>query len=142
MFKVVKRIHFCYGHRLLDYSGKCAHPHGHNAIAEIEIERDSLDRVGMVVDFGEIQEKLQNFVERELDHRMILRRDDPLLAALRQLGEPVYSMEVNPTAENIARLLLHQGRREGLPVTAVRLWETPRAFAEYREPVPSGQSSL
>ena len=30
MYRVYKDIHFCYGHRLLDYDGKCAHPHGHN----------------------------------------------------------------------------------------------------------------
>ena len=31
MYQVTKEIHFCYGHRLLDYNGKCMHPHGHNA---------------------------------------------------------------------------------------------------------------
>ena len=37
MYSVTKRIEFCYGHRLLDYDGVCKHPHGHNAIAEIEV---------------------------------------------------------------------------------------------------------
>ena len=37
MYSVAKRIEFCYGHRLLDYDGVCAHPHGHNAVAELEI---------------------------------------------------------------------------------------------------------
>ena len=38
MFSVTKRIEFCYGHRLLNYDGVCRHPHGHNAV--VEIERD------------------------------------------------------------------------------------------------------
>ena len=37
MYSVTKRIEFCYGHRLLDYDGICQHPHGHNALAEIEV---------------------------------------------------------------------------------------------------------
>ena len=41
MYSVAKRIEFCYGHRLLDYNGVCAHPHGHNAVAELEIRSDT-----------------------------------------------------------------------------------------------------
>ena len=37
MYSVTKRIDFCYGHRLLDYEGVCKHPHGHNAVAEIQV---------------------------------------------------------------------------------------------------------
>ena len=44
MYSVTKRIDFCYGHRLLDYDGICKHPHGHNAVAEIEIRTEALDR--------------------------------------------------------------------------------------------------
>ena len=43
MYSVTKRIAFCYGHRLLDYAGICKHPHGHNAVAEIEVRTDALD---------------------------------------------------------------------------------------------------
>src|SRR6476659_8475464 len=43
MYLVTKRIEFCYGHRLLDYDGVCKHPHGHNALAEIEVRTDRLD---------------------------------------------------------------------------------------------------
>jgi len=64
---------------------------------------------------------------------MLLHRDDPLTALLEDLGEPVYKMDSNPTAENIARLIYLKARELGLPVRTVRLWETPRACAEYRE---------
>ena len=43
MYSVTKRIEFCYGHRLLDYDGMCAHPHGHNAVAEVEIRSGELE---------------------------------------------------------------------------------------------------
>ena len=55
MYSVTKRIEFCYGHRLLDYDGICKHPHGHNAIAEIEVRTGELDSRNMVCDFGDIK---------------------------------------------------------------------------------------
>jgi 6-pyruvoyltetrahydropterin/6-carboxytetrahydropterin synthase len=131
MYSVTKRIDFCYGHRLLDYDGVCKHPHGHNAVAEIEVRADALDRRNMVVDFTDIKQRMKSWIDRELDHRMILRRDDPLVAALHQLGEPVYLLESNPTVERIARLLFDMSREQGLPVSRVTVWETPSSWATY-----------
>lgn len=133
MYAVIKRVAFCYGHRLLEHPGKCAHPHGHNAEVEIEVRSAVLDGMGMVIDFSEIAERVAFFIDEQLDHRMILRRDDPLLQFLQEQGEPVYVMDVNPTAENLARLIFEAARSNGLPVSVVRFWETPRACAEYRE---------
>ena len=43
MYKVTKRMTFCYGHRLMDYQGKCRVPHGHNGGVEFELLSDRLD---------------------------------------------------------------------------------------------------
>jgi 6-pyruvoyltetrahydropterin/6-carboxytetrahydropterin synthase len=131
MYSVTKRIEFCYGHRLMDYDGVCAHPHGHNAVAEIEVRRDSLDRSNMVVDFSEIKRAVKGWVDRELDHRMILRHDDPLVAPLQALGEPVYLLDSSPTVERIARLLYDVSREQGLDVARVTVWETPSSWSTY-----------
>ena len=131
MYSVTKRIDFCYGHRLLDYNGVCAHPHGHNAVAEIEVQRAELDERNMVVDFSDIKDVVKNWVDRELDHKMILRRDDPLVKALEALGEPMYLVESNPTVERIARLIYDISREQGLPVARVTVWETPTSWATY-----------
>jgi 6-pyruvoyltetrahydropterin/6-carboxytetrahydropterin synthase len=131
MYSVTKRIDFCYGHRLLDYDGICKHPHGHNAVAEIEVRTETLDKRNMVVDFTDIKRRVKGWIDRELDHRMILRRDDPLVDALQKLGEPVYLLESNPTVERIARLLFDMSRDQGLPVSRVTVWETPSSWATY-----------
>jgi 6-pyruvoyltetrahydropterin/6-carboxytetrahydropterin synthase len=111
----------------------CKHPHGHNAVAEIEIQADSLDARNMVADFGDIKRVVKGWVDRELDHRMILRRDDPLVQCLQSLGEPVYLLESNPTVERIARLVYDISREQGLPVVRVTVWETPTSWATYSE---------
>jgi 6-pyruvoyltetrahydropterin/6-carboxytetrahydropterin synthase len=131
MYLVTKRIEFCYGHRLLDYDGVCKHPHGHNAVAEIDVRTDELDRRNMVADFSDIKRLVKGWIDRELDHKMILREDDPLVGPLRELGEPMYLLESNPTVERIARLIFEKSHELGLEVVSVRVWETPSSFAAY-----------
>jgi len=131
MYAATKRIQFCYGHRLLDYDGVCKHPHGHNAVAEIEVRTDGLDHRNMVFDFSDIKRVVKAWIDRELDHKMILRHDDPLVSPLQALGEPVYVIDSNPTVERIARLIFDVSREQGLPVVRVTVWETPTSWATY-----------
>jgi 6-pyruvoyltetrahydropterin/6-carboxytetrahydropterin synthase len=131
MFSVTKRIEFCYGHRLMNYDGVCRHPHGHNAVVEIDLAADRLDQRNMVADFNDIKRIVKGWIDRELDHKMILRQDDPLADALRKMGEPVYLLESNPTAERIAQLIFDKSREQGLPVSRVTVWETPTSWATY-----------
>ncbi len=133
MYQVTKVIHFCYGHRLLNYNGPCAHPHGHNGKVEIELSRVQLDERGMVQDFSEIKDRIKKWIDTTLDHRMLLHKDDVMIPFLDQQKEPYYRLDENPTAENIAKLILKYAKAQGFPVTAVRLWETESSFAVYRE---------
>lgn len=131
MYSVTKKIEFCYGHRLLDYDGVCKHPHGHNAVAEIEVRTDSLDARNMVADFSDIKRLVKGWIDQALDHKMILRHDDPLVKPLQELGEPIYLLDSNPTVERIARLIFEKTRELGFPVVQVRVYETPSSFAAY-----------
>ena len=132
---VTKQIEFCYGHRLINYKGKCANLHGHNAVAEIRIDAPELDYRGMVVDFGDINAIVKTWINDELDHKMLLNQADPLCQVLGvDWGQPVVKMESNPTAENIAKLIYdYTYSKLGLyAITSVTLWETPNSYAVYR----------
>ena len=131
--RVTRTIDFCYGHRLLDYDGKCRHLHGHNGLLEVDVESGELYARGMVVDFGEVRDRVKGWIDENLDHRMLLCREDPVVPLLTGAGEPLYLMDENPTAENIARHIFREVRRQGLQVSEVRLWETPSSYATYRE---------
>jgi len=131
MFRVTREIHFCYGHRLLNYDGKCRHLHGHNGRAIITLESAELDQLGMVVDFSHIKRVVQTWIDETLDHKMILHRDDPVLPELRRQNEPVVVIDVNPTAENLAKLIFDFARSADLPVVEVTFWETENSFASY-----------
>ncbi|MCE9530269.1 MAG: 6-carboxytetrahydropterin synthase [Planctomycetes bacterium] len=132
MYRVTREIHFCYGHRLLNYNGKCRNLHGHNGKAVIALEAPELDKLGMVVDFSLMKKIVQTWIDDTLDHKMILHRDDPVLPELRRQNEPVVVVETNPTAENIAKMIFDYAKGQGLPVVEVVLWETENSFATYR----------
>jgi 6-pyruvoyltetrahydropterin/6-carboxytetrahydropterin synthase len=129
--RVAREISFCYGHRLLHYDGKCKHLHGHNGKAVITLESPQLDSLGMVVDFTRLKRIVGGWIDEALDHKMLLHKDDPVLPLLRAQEEPVYVMEVNPTAENIAKLIFDYTAAQGFPVTEVQLWETATCVASY-----------
>jgi len=132
MFRVSREIDFCYGHRLLNYAGKCRYLHGHNGRAIITIESQTLDERGMVLDFTEIKQVVSTWIDDNLDHRMLLHQSDPVAPILRGLGEPLFLMEENPTAENIAKLIYEFTASRGFPIVECRLWETPNCYATYQ----------
>jgi len=132
MYRVSKSVSFCYGHRLINYAGKCQHLHGHNARAVITLESPSLDERGMVEDFSELKRLVWEWLEREIDHTLLLHRDDPVLPVLEGAGERVMAIDCNPTAENIARMIYDYVSGKGYPVTEVTLWETDTSRASYR----------
>lgn len=138
-YTVTRVIDFCYGHRLLDYDGECRHLHGHNGRVEVDVQADRLDKRGMVVDFADIRDTVKAWIDDNIDHRLILHMDDPLVPILTGLGEPHYVIDRNPTAENIAAHIYQSVASDSMVISEVRLWETPNSFATYR-PAPIQES--
>ena len=83
MFYLKKTMEISAAHKLkLDYLSKCQNLHGHNWQVTIYCKSEKLDNNGMVIDFHDIKE----IVEDEIDHQNLNDID--------KLG--------NPTSENLA----------------------------------------
>jgi 6-pyruvoyltetrahydropterin/6-carboxytetrahydropterin synthase len=132
---VTRQVHFNAAHRLYNRSrskrwneatfGPCANPngHGHNYVLEVTVRGRPDPATGYVLDLCELKRVLEEAVVGPCDHRN-LNRDVPFLRG------------VIPTTENLA--IAFWGRisprvRSGI-LDCVRLYETPRNFAEYRGP--------
>lgn len=115
----------------MNYEGECRHLHGHNGRIEVDIEADETDYRGMVVDFTDIRDVVKTWIDDNLDHRMILNREDPLVAVLTELGEAHYVIDANPTAENIAAHIHEMTSSDSLYISEIRLWETPNSYATF-----------
>lgn len=133
MFAITKEVYFCYGHRLMGHQGKCRHLHGHSVKASITVAADQLNSQGMVCDFADISAVASAYIEQELDHNLLLHRDDPLVPMLATANERFLLLNEHPTAEYLAKLIYDQVKIQGLRVQSVALWETASAYAIYSE---------
>jgi len=133
MFSISKSFSFCYGHRLLGDKGKCKNLHGHTAKIVVHLESKNLDDKGMVCHFDNLKETIGKWIEENLDHAMLLSKEDPTAKVLKEMGERIFMMDGNPTAENIAKLVHDQARSKKLPVARVEIWESETAKAVFGE---------
>jgi 6-pyruvoyltetrahydropterin/6-carboxytetrahydropterin synthase len=133
MYSITKEIYFCYGHRLMSHPGKCRHLHGHSVKAAITLSAAQLNAQGMVCDFADIAATAEQFIDKQLDHNMLLHQDDPLVSVLTNASERFMLLPEHPTAEYLARMIYDFIKAEGLPVQSVALWETSSCCALYSE---------
>lgn len=140
---IVRRVHFCAGHRLLRHGGKCENLHGHNYVAEFAISARQTDAVGRVVDFAEIKRLFKGWIDAHWDHGFVLAKEDhAAIEAIRSVSpHKLFLLPTNPTAENLAQYLLvvvgpsllQQIPGYDLRLRRVTVWETPEAWAEVRQ---------
>jgi 6-pyruvoyltetrahydropterin/6-carboxytetrahydropterin synthase len=133
MYTITKDVFFCYGHRLMGHPGKCRHVHGHGVKASITVTAAALNEQGMVCDFADVSAIATRYIDAELDHNLLLHRDDPLVPALEQGGERCLLLDEHPTAEVLACMIYNQVKAAGIQVQSVTLWETSSACARYSE---------
>lgn len=109
-------------HQLPDYPGKCARLHGHNWVVEAVVKGRDLDKLGMLVDFKTVKKALNNVLDR-YDHRF--------------LNELVpFNTGVNPTAENLARIIFteledNEAFTAEVQLAAVTVFESPKSSVTY-----------
>lgn len=121
MYKISKTVSFAYGHRLLDYKGKCENLHGHNWRIRVSVTGQKLDKMGMLVDFTDLKSAL-DAVLKKLDHT--------------NLNDVNPFNTVNPTAENIAAYIYEGLKKYQLPqikISSVEVWESESSSAKYSE---------
>ncbi len=137
--KAVRKIHFCYGHRVVGHENKCASLHGHNGVLWIYASpKKSLDEIGRVVDFSVIKEVIGGWVDYHWDHTMIIKDSDmETINLLRKAPgtKPIFLLPDNPTAENMANYLLKEVcpkllKDSDIVIDKITFWETENCFVE------------
>ena len=118
------------------HESKCRHLHGHRYAVEVTCSA-ALDDIGRVIDFGVVREIFGGWIDDTLDHGTLANGDDAaLIEACEAQGWRLYTLPkgVNPTAENLARILLEQARTllspKGVQIDRVRVYETPNCWAD------------
>ena len=122
LFEVKIISSFGAAHNLRDFRGKCENLHGHNWKIEVVLRGKSLERNGILVDFGEVKAATGEALE-EVDHKY--------------LNELPFFSQNNPSSENIARFLFKRLsvklNTETIWLHSVSAWESDDACATYME---------
>lgn len=98
-FLISKSFCFEMAHRIVGASGT-GPLHGHSYRADIIIETNALDKNGMVMDFGVLENAVRKQFEI-LDGHCLVTEDDAL--PQEAFGCDIIRVPYNPTAENLAR---------------------------------------
>jgi 6-pyruvoyltetrahydropterin/6-carboxytetrahydropterin synthase len=121
MYEVTIKTDFSAAHNLKEVGGKCESLHGHNFKVEVAVESETLDGLGMVIDFRLLKEKTRTLLEG-LDHRY--------------LNELPFLKDKNPSAENLAFYLFQELSRPidrgSRYISWVAVWESDTSRALYR----------
>ena len=125
VYEISKDFIFSAAHQIRFHGGKCERLHGHNWRVRVHARASELNRIGMVVDFADLQ-KLVSEIGSRFDHQNVNE-------------VPPFDVE-NTTAELLARFfyvetnraLLDQERGR-VKVSKVEVWENEGSLAVYRE---------
>lgn len=120
MYEIMIQESFSAAHRLRNYGGQCEELHGHNWRVDVVVGAKELDSSGLAIDFKELKQHTREILSK-LDH-----------AFLNEL-EPFE--ELNPSSENIARLIFNglESKLTGREISVVRVnvWESDHCCASY-----------
>ncbi len=112
---------FSAAHRLCGYEGACSNLHGHNWKVRVGLKTDTLDEIGMAMDFGIIKTILKGILDK-FDHAY--------------LNEVTCLNGLNPTSENLARYIYELMDKELInqpaDVYEVEICESDRSSVVYR----------
>ena len=140
--RITKKFEFEAGHALYGYDGKCKNIHGHSyklwvTVIGSPIEDPEHVKHGMVIDFGDIKEIVNEYIFKEADHTIFFNGNSPhrsLAEKLQTEGHRVILLPYQPTSEMLIvdfAKRLQQHLPKHIALYSLRLQETESSFAEW-----------
>lgn len=120
-YELMIETHFSAAHQLRGYPGDCARLHGHNWHVKLYVECETLDELGLGIDYKVMKQELKAALE-PWDHY--------------NLNDIAPFDVINPSSENVARLLYEEMSRRlddgRVRVSRICISETCAARVIYR----------
>lgn len=138
MFKIAKEFSFDMAHMLDGHDGKCKNLHGHTYTLQVEIAGELHTdgaKSGMVMDYSDLKAVVKQHILDKMDHAFIYdstsEKECKVATLLQSLDSKTFGVPARTTAEQMAKYIFDTLTAEGLPVSLIRLWETPTSYCEY-----------
>ncbi|WP_107879460.1 6-carboxytetrahydropterin synthase QueD [Neisseria animaloris] len=136
--KITKIFTFDSSHMLDGHDGKCQNLHGHTYKLEVVVSDGLIQggaKDGMVMDFSDLKTIVKRTIIEPFDHAFIYNGNNPresqIAALLESWNMKTLRLGFRTTAENMTVEMFGRLKNAGLPVSLIRLWETPTSYAEY-----------
>jgi 6-pyruvoyltetrahydropterin/6-carboxytetrahydropterin synthase len=125
MYRLTIEGNFSSAHQLRGYKGKCENLHGHNWKVVLTVRGETLNEIGILVDFHDLKAMLKGCLE-ELDHINV--------------NDHSAFITQNPSSENIARYIYQDIERRlgdaefnSVAVDTCTVFESETARCTYSE---------
>ncbi|MEX2641485.1 MAG: 6-carboxytetrahydropterin synthase [Balneolales bacterium] len=115
----------------LNVFGECNHSnwHGHNYTLEVTVSGEPDPETGYIIDLGDLKKVIRDRIVAKCDHKNLNLDVDFLRNIIPSTENLVYAF-FNELKNDIAAVCTNGGQ-----LSAVRLYETDKNYAEYREAV-------
>ena len=140
--RITKQFKFETGHALYGYDGLCKNVHGHSYKLDVTIIgtpiTDPKDvKNGMVIDFGDLKDIVNQEIVSPFDHATVLNISTPhieIADEMEKRGHKILRVNYQPTSEMMVLEFVKKLQAklpDQLKLYSLKLRETSTAFAEW-----------
>ena len=139
VLRITKEFRFEGAHALPGYDGKCRNIHGHSYIMYVTVKGSPINgtgspKDGMVVDFKQLKDIVNENIIDKFDHALIMHTASPLSQELANAYPNVMLVDFQPSTENLLcyfAQVLKDKMPQGVELFSLKLHETASSFAEW-----------
>ncbi|MDA3780123.1 MAG: 6-carboxytetrahydropterin synthase [Bacteroidales bacterium] len=141
LIRITKEFKFEIAHALWNYDGLCKNMHGHSyrmfgTVKGKPIKDMKNPKLGMVIDFGNLKQIVNDEIVEKLDHAVILYSKSATKEILENniLYGRKYIVDYQPTCENMVVDIAQKISArlpQGVTLFSVKLHETANSFVEW-----------
>lgn len=142
MFKIAKEFQFDACHMLDGHNKKCHNLHGHTYRLLVEISGELINEgssSAMVMDYADLKTIVKQHIIDPFDHAFLYYQhnvnEHRIAELLLQMDRKVYAFPCRTTAEGMSQYIFDH-LANYLPISMVKLWETPTSYCEYSRNKP------
>lgn len=128
MVLIKTEVKFEAAHRQFGDPSKCGYLHGHNWVVEFVVRGEVTSELGYLINYSDFKAIVDRY-----DHKVLLVNYDPLIDVLLTHHQRVVALSLNPTCENLAKLILQDilatHNDVDLEYISITVWENDVSMA-------------
>lgn len=139
--RITKQFSFEAAHLLCGHDGKCKNIHGHSYQFYVTLKGSPIDdhnnpKYGMVMDFTEIKNIVNELIIEPFDHSLMINKSSPNYKSgeFKKVAGKIIPLPFQPTCENLLTDFAEKIRSrlpENVLLHSLRLQETASSYAEW-----------